>query len=121
MTQKDLPSIYNKDLQESWEPVLGHIKTVSDSIQIAEGVLTTLDTQPQKMKAALDPFMLAADLVDYLVRKGVPFHETHRISGRCVGLPEKTGIPMNELSYEQLKGADARFEEDIAETFNNGR
>ncbi|KAF5502213.1 Argininosuccinate lyase [Colletotrichum aenigma] len=120
MTQKDLPSIYNKDLQESWEPVLGHIKTVSDSIQIAEGVLTTLDTQPQKMKAALDPFMLATDLVDYLVRKGVPFHETHRISGRCVALPEKTGIPMNELSYEQLKGVDARFE-DIAETFNYGR
>ncbi|KAJ0328240.1 hypothetical protein COL922a_013268 [Colletotrichum nupharicola] len=120
MTQKGLPSIYNKDLQESWEPVLGHIKTVSDSIQIAEGVLTTLDTQPQKMKAALDPFMLATDLVDYLVCKGVPFHETHRISGRCVALPEKTGIPMNKLSYEQLKGVDARFEEDIAETFNYG-
>ncbi|KAF4922988.1 putative argininosuccinate lyase [Colletotrichum viniferum] len=103
-----------------FEPVLGHIKTVSDSIQIAEGVLTTLDTQPQKMKAALDPFMLATDLVDYLVCKGVPFHETHRISGRCVALPEKTGIPMNELSHEQLKGVDARFE-DIAETFNYGR
>ncbi|CAI0649131.1 unnamed protein product, partial [Colletotrichum noveboracense] len=123
MPQKKNPDnlgIYNKDLQESWEPVLGHIKTVSDSIQIAEGVLTTLDTQPQKMKAALDPFMLTTDLVDYLVCKGVPFHETHRISGRCVALPEKTGIPMNKLSYEQLKGVDARFEEDIAETFNYG-
>ncbi|KAL3295483.1 argininosuccinate lyase [Colletotrichum asianum] len=111
MTRKDLPSTYNKDL-------LGHIKTVSNSIEIAEGVLTTLDTQPEKMKAALDPFMLATDLADYLVRKGVPFRETHRISGRCVALSEKTGIPMNELSYERLKSVDARFEEDIAETFN---
>ncbi|KAI8310165.1 argininosuccinate lyase [Colletotrichum sp. SAR11_59] len=92
--------------------------TVSNSIEIAEGVLATLDTQPEKMKAALDPFMLATDLADYLVRKGVPFRETHRISGRCVALSEKTGIPMNELSYEQLKSVDARFEEDIAETFN---
>nr|XP_036588115.1 argininosuccinate lyase [Colletotrichum truncatum]KAF6799256.1 argininosuccinate lyase [Colletotrichum truncatum] len=118
MTQKGLPSTYNKDLQESWEPMLDHVKTVSDSIQIAEGVLATLDTQPEKMKAALDPFMLATDVADYLVRKGVPFRETHHISGRCVALSEKTGIPMNELSYEQLKGVDARFEEDIAETFN---
>ncbi|GKT94483.1 LOW QUALITY PROTEIN: argininosuccinate lyase [Colletotrichum tofieldiae] len=115
MTQKGLPSTYNKDLQESWEPMLDHVKTVSDSIQIAVGVLATLDTRPEKMKAALDPFMLATDVADYL---GVPFRETHHISGRCVAPPEKTGIPMNELSYEQLKAVDERFEEDIAETFN---
>ncbi|KAH6695684.1 L-Aspartase-like protein [Plectosphaerella plurivora] len=118
MTQKGLPSTYNKDLQESWEPMLDHVKTVSDSIRIAEGVLATLETRPDKMQAALDPFMLATDLADYLVRKGVPFRETHHISGRCVALSEQTGIPMNELSYEQLKGIDARFEEDIAETFD---
>ncbi len=75
---------YNKDLQESIEPLLDHLKTVSDSIQIANGVLATLDTKPEKMKAALDPFMLATDVADYLVRKGVPFRETHHISGRVV-------------------------------------
>ncbi|KAB5527973.1 L-Aspartase-like protein [Coniochaeta sp. 2T2.1] len=118
MTLKGLPSTYNKDLQESVEPMLDHVKTVGDSIQIAEGVLATLGTQPEKMKAALDPFMLATDVADYLVRKGVPFRETHHISGRCVALSEQTGTPMNELSYEQLKGIDARFEEDIAESFD---
>ncbi|KAF0320036.1 argininosuccinate lyase [Colletotrichum asianum] len=120
MSQKRNPDSLERapTTRTSWEPTLGHIKTVSNSIEIAEGVLTTLDTQPEKMKAALDPFMLATDLADYLVRKGVPFRETHRISGRCVALSEKTGIPMNELSYERLKSVDARFEEDIAETFN---
>jgi len=118
MTQKGLPTTYNKDLQESLEPMLDHAKTVSDSIQIAEGVLATLATRPDRMKAALDPFMLATDVADYLVRKGVPFRETHHISGRCVALSEQTGVPMNELSYEQLKGIDARFEEDIAESFD---
>jgi argininosuccinate lyase len=118
MTLKGLPSTYNKDLQESWEPMLDHAKTVADSIQIAEGVLATLATQPDRMKASLDPFMLATDVADYLVRKGVPFRETHHISGRCVALSEQTGTPMNELSYEQLKGIDARFEEDIAECFD---
>lgn len=118
MTQKGLPSTYNKDLQESVEPMLDHVKTVADSIRIAEGVLATMATRPDKMQAALDPFMLATDLADYLVRKGVPFRETHHISGRCVALSEATGTPMNELTYDQLKGIDARFEEDIAETFN---
>ena len=108
-TLKGLPSTYNKDLQESVEPMLDHVKTVGDSIQIAEGVLATLKIQPEKMRAALDPFMLATDLADYLVRKGVPFRETHHISGRCVALSEQTGIPMNELSYEQFKGVDERF------------
>ncbi|KAK9414786.1 putative L-Aspartase-like protein [Seiridium unicorne] len=55
----------------------------------------------EKMKAALDPFMLATDIADYLVRKGVPFRETHHISGQ-----------------EQLKGVDSRFEKDIAESFD---
>ncbi|KAH7146528.1 argininosuccinate lyase C-terminal-domain-containing protein [Dactylonectria macrodidyma] len=70
------------------------------------------------MKASLDPFMLATDVADYLVRKGVPFRETHHISGRCVAKSEETGIPMNELSYETLKAIDERFEEDIADVFN---
>ncbi|KAF4125921.1 argininosuccinate lyase [Geosmithia morbida] len=118
MTQKGLPSTYNKDLQESVEPMLDHVKTVSDSIQIANGVLSTLNVVPAKMKAALDPFMLATDVADYLVRKGVPFRETHHISGRCVAKSEETGIPMNEFSFEQMKAIDSRFEEDISEAFN---
>lgn len=118
MTLKGLPSTYNKDLQESVEPMLDHVKTVGDSIQIAEGVLSTLDTKPEKMLAALDPFMLATDVADYLVRKGVPFRETHHISGQVVALSEQTGTPMNELTYEQMRGVDKRFEEDIKESFD---
>ncbi|RSL45420.1 hypothetical protein CEP51_016079 [Fusarium floridanum] len=118
MTQKGLPSTYNKDLQESLEPMMDHVKTVSDSIQTANGVLATLTVNAEKMKAAIDPFMLATDVADYLVRKGVPFRETHHISGRCVAKSEETGIPMNEFSYEQIKAIDERFEEDIADVFN---
>ncbi|UKZ73409.1 hypothetical protein TrVFT333_001056 [Trichoderma virens FT-333] len=112
-----LPSTCNKDLQESIEPMLDHVKTVSDSIHIANGVLATLKVDGAKMKAALDPFMLATGAAGCLVRKEVPFRETHRISGQCVVKSEETGIPMNELSLEQLKAIDSRFEEDIAETF----
>jgi argininosuccinate lyase len=54
MTVKGLPSTYNKDLQESLEPMLDHVKTVADSIQIATGVLSTLTINPAKMKASLE-------------------------------------------------------------------
>ena len=54
MTVKGLPSTYNKDLQESLEPMLDHVKTVADSIQIATGVLSTLTINPTKMKASLE-------------------------------------------------------------------
>lgn len=55
MTLKGLPSTYNKDLQESVEPLLDHVKTVGDSIQIAEGVLSTLATQPERCAPHLTP------------------------------------------------------------------
>jgi argininosuccinate lyase len=98
--------------------MLDGIKTYADSIQIATGVLSTLATNPEKMKAALDPFMLATDLADYLVRKGVPFRDTHHISGQCVAFSEKTGTPMNQMKISDFKTIDARFEEDVLACFD---
>lgn len=112
-TIKGLPTTYNKDLQESVEPLIDHIKTVGDSIQIATGVLSTLTTNPDKMAAALAPEMLATEVADYLVRKGVPFREGHHISGRVVALAEKKGVPMDTLQLEELRTVDGRFEEDV--------
>lgn len=112
-TLKGLPTTYNKDLQESVEPLLDHIKTVGDSMQIATGVLSTLSTHPNKMMAALAPEMLATEIADYLVRKGVPFREGHHISGRVVALAEQSGVPMDQLDLEQLKKVDGRFGEDV--------
>lgn len=70
MTIKGIPSTYNKDLQESVEPLIEHIKTLKDSLLIAGRVLSTLTVFPKKMLAALSPDMLATDLAEYLVRKG---------------------------------------------------
>ena len=56
------------------------------------------------MLKSLTPDMLATDLADYLVRKGVPFRETHHISGQVVALAEKESTPMDQLSFEQLQG-----------------
>jgi argininosuccinate lyase len=120
-TIKGLPTTYNKDLQESVEPMLDHIKTVGDSMLIATGVLSTLAINPEKMRAALAPEMLATEFADYLVRKGVPFREGHHISGRVVALAEKEGVPMDKLSLEQLKGVDSRLGDDVLECLDYER
>ncbi len=140
MTLKGIPSTYNKDLQESVEPILEHVKTLKDSLLIAGRVLSTLTTFPDRMLAALTPDMLATDLAEYLVRKGilcfslvintsphakpyvgVPFRETHHIAGRVVALSEEEDRPMDKLSFEQLQGVDKRFERDILDVFNYQR
>ncbi|KAI7112511.1 putative argininosuccinate, partial [Hortaea werneckii] len=118
MSVKGIPSTYNKDLQESVEPLLDHIKTVGDSLQIATGVLSTLAIQPENMLKSLTPDMLATDLADYLVRKGVPFRETHHISGQVVALAEKENKPMDQLSFQQLQSVDQRFEQNVMEVFD---
>lgn len=65
---KGLPSTYNKDLQEDKEPLFDCVDTMHALIPITAGVLSTLTPQPDKMRAALVPEMLATDLADYLVR-----------------------------------------------------
>ncbi|PGH06470.1 argininosuccinate lyase [Polytolypa hystricis UAMH7299] len=120
-TLKGLPTTYNKDLQESVEPMLDNIKTVGDSLQIATGVLATLTLNGEKMHAALAPEMLATEIADYLVRKGVPFREGHHISGRVVALAEELGVPMDQLTNEQIKQVDSRLEDDVRRCFDYHR
>ena len=118
MMMKGTPSTYNKDLQESLEAMMDHVRTVGDSIRIATGVLSTLSTVPERMLAALSPDMLATDLADYLVRRGVPFREAHGVSGKVVLLAENQGVRMDTLTYEQLRSVDARFEQDVLQCFH---
>jgi argininosuccinate lyase len=70
MSIKGIPSTYNKDLQESLQPMLDTVKTLKDGLQIAGRALATATVYPDKMRAALSPDMLATDLAEYLVRKG---------------------------------------------------
>ncbi|KAH9890324.1 argininosuccinate lyase [Xylariomycetidae sp. FL2044] len=115
---KGLPSTYNKDLQGSLKALFAGVQIVGGSIRIAGGVLSTLTVNSERMNAALTPDLLATDLADYLVRKGVPFRETHHVAGRVVAKGEELHVPINALSFEQLKGIDGRFQEDVLECFD---
>ncbi len=112
-TIKGLPTSFNKDLQEDKEPLFDAVDNLSDSIQIACGVISTLTPKPAHLRAALSTEMLATDLAEYLVRKGVPFRETHHIAGAAVRMAEVQGVPLSELALEDLQKLHDAFADDV--------
>lgn len=117
-TLKGLPSSYNKDLQEDKEPLFDTIHNLSSSLQIACGVISTLTPNPKALRAALATEMLATDLAEYLVRKGVPFRETHHVAGAAVRMAEVQAVPLSELTLDDLLTLHHAFEEDVMQVWN---
>lgn len=85
---KGLPTAYNKDMQEDKRALFDTAATTRAALQIAAGVISTLTISRERMRAALSPPLLATDLSDYLVRKGMPFREAHHVVGSAVKLAE---------------------------------
>lgn len=117
-TLKGLPRAYNKDLQEDKILLFEAMDTVKDCLAITTGVIVTMKPKPEILFKALSPEMLSTDLADYLVRKGVPFRETHHISGACVRLAEETEVSVDALTLEQLRAIDSRFEADVVKVWD---
>ncbi|GAA5998707.1 argininosuccinate lyase ARG4 [Rhodotorula paludigena] len=117
-TLKGLPATYNKDLQESQEPMFDAAETVGKSLRILQGVVSTLKVFPENMKKSLTPDMLATDLAEYLVRRGIPFRETHHISGSCIRLSEESGVPLSQLTLDQFKSVSPHFGDDVHSVFD---
>jgi argininosuccinate lyase len=70
------------------------------------------------MKAALTADMLATDVADYLVLKGMPFRQTHHIAGAVVRKAEENGVSIAELDLPDLQKISPQFEADIADVFD---
>jgi argininosuccinate lyase len=115
---KGLPSTYNKDLQEDKEPLFDSVETLVITLPIVTGVVRTLRVDSAAMEAAVDASMLATDVADYLVRRGVPFREAHGIVGRLVREASSRGIALNELDLAAFESAHAAFEQDVYKVFD---
>ena len=113
-----VPSTYNKDLQEDKEPLFDAIDTLHGTLPIAAGVLSTLEPRPERMRERLAPEMLATDLADYLVRKGVPFRETHHVAGAAVRLAEQRGVALSVLTADDLRPLHSLFGDDVAKVWS---
>jgi argininosuccinate lyase len=117
-TLKGLPSTYDKDLQEDKEGVFNAFDTLMIVLPVMTGVISTLKLQPERMAAQLEPGLIATDIADYLVKKGLPFRQAHHIVGEIVQLSETSGVPLTELSLAQLQAISPLFAPDVAEAFS---
>jgi argininosuccinate lyase len=117
-TLKGLPSAYNKDVQEDKEPVFDAVDTLTALLPVLTAMLRTLRLNAARMRAALDDGLLATDLADYLVRKGVPFREAHHVAGRAVRLAAERGITLSALPLHDLHALSPHFEADVRAVFD---
>lgn len=116
-TLKGLPSTYDKDLQEDKVPVFQAFDTLMSVLPVLAGALRTMTVHPEKMRAAIDASMLATDLADDLVRKGVPFREAHAMVGRAVRAAAEKGVSVDQLSLNEMQ-AWGPFEADVERLFD---
>ncbi len=114
-TLKGLPSAYDKDLQEDKPPVFAAFDTLALLLPVLAGVIATLTVNAERLRAALDASLLATELADYLVRKGLPFREAHQLVGRAV---REAAEVKKTLEPGELKRLSPLFEDDVAEVFD---
>ncbi|MFQ5342887.1 MAG: argininosuccinate lyase [Anaerolineae bacterium] len=117
-TLKGLPSTYNKDLQEDKESLFDSIDTLVITLPVVAGVVGTLHVDEARMTAALDDAMLATDLADYLVRRGVPFREAHSVGGRLVRRAGARDVALRQLSLEDFQAEHTAFDAGVYEAFD---
>ena len=116
---KGLPLAYNKDLQEDKEAFFDALDTVSDSITLFDGMLSTLTFNKDVMaKSARNGFTNATDAADYLVVHGIPFRDAHGIIGRLVLYCIDKNCALDDLSLDEFKQFSPAFEQDIYEAIS---
>lgn len=120
-TLKGLPSSYNKDLQEDKEPLFDAVDTLQQLLPVIIGTVETLNFQVDRMRAALTDDMLATDLADYLVDKGIPFRQAHYLVGQLVKQANQQGMALSALQMDELKKISSFFDDDVRGVFDFDR
>jgi argininosuccinate lyase len=119
---KGLPMTYNRDLQEDKQRLFDSVDTVRATVRLCAGMLKSLKVNREVCRAAArDPVLLATDLADYLVLKGLPFRRAHHAVGALVAAAERLGKPLDQITVEEMKLVEKSFDADAPKMFNLGR
>jgi argininosuccinate lyase len=116
---KGLPMTYNRDLQEDKERLFDTADTVRACVRLMAAMLANTTVNAAACAAAAsDPLLLATDLADYLVKKGMPFRQAHHVVGAVVALAEKAGKPLDRLLLAEFQVVDKHFGPDVRSVFD---
>ena len=113
-TLKALPLSYNRDLQEDKPALFDALDTTGDSLEVMTELMRRLKVNRPALAAALTGGgMLATELADYLVTRGVPFREAHAVTGRVVRWALDQGRELSDLTVADLRRFSPRFEPSV--------
>ena len=116
---KGLPMTYNRDLQEDKERLFDSADTLRATVRLCTGMLSATSVNREVCFAAADDAaLLATDLADYLVLKGLPFRHAHHSVGALVALAEKSRKSLNQLSLQELQSVEKKFGPDALKLFD---
>lgn len=113
-TLKGLPMTYNRDLQEDKEPLFDSVDTLGLALEVFAEMVSGMEVnRPKTIAATADPLLLATDLADYLVLKGVPFRHAHEVIGKLVAHCGQTGKSFLELSTADYRQFSEVFDDSV--------
>jgi argininosuccinate lyase len=116
-----LPLAYNKDMQEDKEHLFDAVDTLELCLEAASGMLRTASFRRERLaQAASDEFLAATDIADLLVRRGVPFRESHGVVAGLVRHALDEGKRLSELTPEELGQFSDRLDDEYYEVLANG-
>jgi len=111
---KGLPLAYNRDMQEDKEGFFDTVDTLQSTLQIFAGMIKTVKIKGDNTRKALERgYVLATDLADYLVKKGVAFRTAHEIVGKLVSYAAAKGKTIAELDMKEFKKFSTLFNADV--------
>jgi argininosuccinate lyase len=119
---KGLPLAYNKDLQETQEPLYDAVETLDASLRVAAGMIEALELDVDRLGAAVgEGHLVATELADYLVARGVPFRDAHDVAGALVRLAIGRGVELAALPLDDLRAEHPSFDEDVRDWLDPAR
>jgi argininosuccinate lyase len=111
---KGLPLAYNRDMQEDKEPLFDAVDTATASLRIMARMMATVSFDPDRFTDELRrDSLLATELADYLVRKGMPFRKAHGVAGEIVRECAASGLSLQDLPLERYRKFSGEFRGDV--------
>jgi argininosuccinate lyase len=115
-TMKGLPLTYNKDMQEDKEGLFDAADTVEICLEVVARLLPEITFNQERLKnAAGEGYLVATDLADYLVRKGLTFRDAHEVSGKMVLYAMERSLELHKLTVQEMKRFSRQIDEDVYE------
>jgi argininosuccinate lyase len=116
---KGLPLAYNKDLQETQQPLFDAAATLLSLLPLVTGWMKAVEFDHDRMQAAAQSgFMNAWAAATYLVRRGVPFRLAHEQIGKAVQICLEKGCELQDLPLEELRRLNSAFDQDFRSCLN---